>query len=99
MHNGGKKDLAAVVDFYSRGGDFPNPSKRMKELNLKADDQAALVDFLQNALTDCRVAREEAPFDHPSLVKVYRFWEDNQTAYMVMPYLQGVTLRPPHHSC
>ena len=39
----------------------------MKELNLKADDQAALVDFLQNALTDCRVAREEAPFDHPSL--------------------------------
>ncbi len=67
MHNGGKKDLAAVVDFYSRGGDFPNPSKRMKELNLKADDQAALVDFLQNALTDCRVAREEAPFDHPSL--------------------------------
>ena len=67
MHNGGKKDLAAVVDFYSRGGDFPNPSKRIKELNLKADDQAALVDFLQNALTDCRVAREEAPFDHPSL--------------------------------
>ena len=68
FHNGGKKDLAAVVDFYSRGGDFPNPSKRIKELNFKADDQAALVDFLENALTDCRVAREEAPFDHPSLV-------------------------------
>jgi len=38
-------------------------------------------------------ARLLARFDHPSLVKVYRFWEDNQTAYMVMPYLQGVTLR------
>ena len=38
-------------------------------------------------------ARLLARFDHPSLVKVYRFWEDNRTAYMVMPYLQGVTLR------
>ena len=38
-------------------------------------------------------ARLLARFDHPSLVKVYRFWEDNATAYMVMPYLQGTTLR------
>jgi serine/threonine protein kinase len=38
-------------------------------------------------------ARLLARFDHPSLVKVYRFWEDNATAYMVMPYLQGVNLR------
>ncbi|MEP6877137.1 MAG: serine/threonine-protein kinase [Burkholderiales bacterium] len=38
-------------------------------------------------------ARLLARFDHPSLVKVYRFWEDNSTAYMVMPYLQGVNLR------
>ena len=38
-------------------------------------------------------ARLLARFDHPSLVKVYRFWEDNGTAYMVMPYYQGVTLR------
>jgi len=38
-------------------------------------------------------ARLLAKFDHPSLVKVYRFWEDNATAYMVMPYLQGSTLR------
>jgi serine/threonine protein kinase len=38
-------------------------------------------------------ARLLARFDHPSLLKVYRFWEDNGTAYMVMPYLQGATLR------
>ena len=38
-------------------------------------------------------ARLLARFDHPSLVKVYRFWEDNATAYMVMPFLQGTTLR------
>ena len=34
-----------------------------------------------------------AHFDHPSLVKVYRFWEANGTAYMVMPYYQGVTVK------
>lgn len=34
-----------------------------------------------------------ASFDHPSLVKVYRFWEQNGTAYMVMPYYQGPTFK------
>ncbi|MEO7150509.1 MAG: serine/threonine-protein kinase [Burkholderiaceae bacterium] len=34
-----------------------------------------------------------AQFDHPSLVKVYRFWEANGTAYMVMPFYEGETLK------
>ena len=34
-----------------------------------------------------------ARFDHRSLLKVYRFWEANGTAYMLMPYLQGRTLK------
>ena len=38
-------------------------------------------------------ARLLARFDHPSLVKVYRFWEANGTAYMVMPLYEGVTLK------
>jgi serine/threonine protein kinase len=38
-------------------------------------------------------ARLLARFDHHSLVKVYRFWEANGTAYMVMPYYEGMTLR------
>jgi serine/threonine protein kinase len=38
-------------------------------------------------------ARMLALFDHPSLVKVYRFWEANGTAYMVMPYYEGQTLK------
>lgn len=38
-------------------------------------------------------ARMLAQFDHPALVKVYRFWEANGTAYMVMPYYQGITLK------
>lgn len=38
-------------------------------------------------------ARMLAQFDNPSLVKVYRFWEANGTAYMVMPFYEGVTLK------
>ncbi len=38
-------------------------------------------------------ARLLARFDHPSLLKVYRFWEDNGTAYMAMPRLVGNNLR------
>lgn len=38
-------------------------------------------------------ARLLAQFDHPALVKVYRFWEANGTAYMVMPYYEGLTLK------
>lgn len=38
-------------------------------------------------------ARVLARFDHPSLVRVYRFWEGNGTAFMVMPIVTGLTLR------
>jgi serine/threonine protein kinase len=38
-------------------------------------------------------ARLLARFDHPALVKVYRFWEENGTAYMAMPYYEGPTLK------
>jgi len=34
-----------------------------------------------------------ARFDHPSLIKVHRFWETNGTAYMAMPVLRGRTLK------
>ncbi len=36
-------------------------------------------------------ARLLAQFDHPSLLKVHRFWEAHGTAYMVMPYYAGIT--------
>ncbi len=31
-------------------------------------------------------ARLLAQFDHPSLLKVYRFWQERGTTYMVMPF-------------
>ena len=38
-------------------------------------------------------ARLLAHFDHPSLLKVLRFWEANGTAYMAMPVLRGHTVK------
>ncbi|CAN7204267.1 protein kinase domain-containing protein [Variovorax paradoxus] len=38
-------------------------------------------------------ARLLAQFDHPSLLKVYRFWQERGTTYMVMPFYRGDTLR------
>lgn len=48
--------------------------------------QRGLASFLHEA-------RVLAQFDDPVLVKIHRFWEQNATAYMVMPFYEGVTLR------
>lgn len=37
-------------------------------------------------------ARLLARFDHPALLKVFRYWEANGTAYMAMPFYDGSTL-------
>ena len=41
---------------------------------------------LESFLSEARLL---ASFDHPSLVKVHRFWRSNATAYMAMPYYPG----------
>ena len=38
-------------------------------------------------------ARLLAPFNHPALVRVHRFWKANGTAYMAMQYCPGQTLK------
>ncbi|MES3025911.1 MAG: protein kinase [Pseudomonadota bacterium] len=38
-------------------------------------------------------ARFLAQFDHPALVKVHRFWEQNRTAYTAMRYYDGRTIK------
>lgn len=53
-------------------------------------DQAAFVAGLRSFVAEARLL---AQFDHPSLVKVFRFWEAHDTAYMVMPLYGGMTLK------
>jgi len=78
FHNGGTLTLRQVVDFYARGGDFPETNRAerdplIRNLNIEADnrlddsDKTALVDFLL-ALTDERAKYERAPFDHPEVI-------------------------------
>lgn len=38
-------------------------------------------------------ARLLAQFDHPALIKVFRFWEENKTGYIAMRYYEGQTLK------
>lgn len=53
-------------------------------------DQPAFHAGLKSFVSEARLL---AQFDHPSLVKVFRFWEANHTAYMVMPLYSGMTFK------
>lgn len=77
FRNGGKLTLRQVVNLYSRGGDFPVTNAPHKDFHivkltedaqsrLTAGDRVALTAFLL-ALTDGRVAQEQAPFDRPEI--------------------------------
>jgi cytochrome c peroxidase len=72
FHTGSNPTLEHVVDFFDRGGDFANPERSadIMPLGLSRLDKLALVEFLKNALTDCRVEKSKAPFDHPELAVV-----------------------------
>lgn len=54
--------------------------------NHRATFEAGLRSFINEA-------KMLAKFSHPALLEVYRFWEGNGTAYMVMRYYKGRTLR------
>ncbi|MEY4427433.1 MAG: hypothetical protein RLZZ182_122 [Pseudomonadota bacterium] len=57
---------------------------------LRAEQHRAAFDLgLQSFVNEARLL---ARFDHPALVRVFRFWEAQGTAYMVMPCYEGATL-------
>jgi hypothetical protein len=73
FHNGSMSTLEQVVEFYTRGGNFPDNKELAAAMqpirNLAGNDKKRLelVDFLKS-LTDERVRNETAPFDHPQLM-------------------------------
>ena len=72
FHNGSANTLDQVVEFYTRGGNFPgNPElsaamQPIRNLRGNATKRSELVEFLKT-LTDERVRDQAAPFDHPEL--------------------------------
>jgi cytochrome c peroxidase len=75
MHNGGMRTLEEVVLFYARRADFFEENiddldpdvDGIGHVRGKQERVQALVDFMK-ALTDERVRRRCAPFDHPELI-------------------------------
>jgi cytochrome c peroxidase len=70
FHNGGLATLAEVFEFYHDHGFFENAgslASQFDDLNTSGGDRDKIVDFLTNALTDCRVEKRRAPFDGPAL--------------------------------
>jgi len=71
MHNGSFATLRQVVEFYNRGGNFcrlnlADLDPDISPIGFSDQEMGQLVSFLV-ALTDERVRRESAPFDHPEL--------------------------------
>jgi serine/threonine protein kinase len=66
---------------------------RGPEQQVSVRSQATASTFALGLRSFVNEARLLAQFNHPSLVKVHRFWEANDTAYMVMPRYRGRTLR------
>lgn len=66
---------------------------RGTDLSVSARSTADAQPFQTGLQSFIAEARLLARFDHPSLVKVYRFWEANHTAYMAMPLYEGITLK------
>ena len=66
---------------------------RDKALAVTVKSAADVSSFESGLRSFIAEARLLARFDHPSLVKVYRFWEANNTAYMAMPLYEGITLK------
>jgi len=89
FHNGSVATLMEVVDFYDRGGNFCDLNKRdldpdIQAIGLSETERARLVSFLI-ALTDTRVQREQAPFDHPSLRVPNGSFPDGSDAFIELP--------------
>lgn len=66
---------------------------RASGLQVSARSNADTQSYLSGLASFMAEARLLAQFDHPSLVKVYRVWEENNTAYMAMPLYSGITLK------
>ena len=70
--------------------DFARRSDNWNVVPRSAADAPTHAAGLQSFMREAQLL---AGFDHPSLVKVHRFWKANGTAYMVMPHYPGRTLK------
>lgn len=71
---------------------------RTTKMAVSVRSQKKLDTFTAGLKSFINEARMLAQFDSQALVKVHTFWEGNGTAYMVMPYYEGMTLKQALHT-
>jgi len=92
FHDGSVMTLEDMVDFYTRGGNFPAANINHLDFNMteigtlqnSPDKMAAVVAFMKT-LTDERVRNESAPFDHPELFIPNGHKPDGETEFIKIP--------------
>lgn len=77
----------AIKEYFP--GELAERTANLQLRSVAEEDEAVFRQGLASFINEAKIL---ARFDHPSLLKVYRFWEANGTAYMVMPYYEGPTL-------
>jgi serine/threonine protein kinase len=68
-------------------------ASRVSRRTVKIRSQEFAETFSAGLKSFINEARMLAQFKHPALVEVFRFWEENGTAYMAMPLYDGLTLK------
>ena len=79
------KRYVAIKEFFPQGSIRHNSTLRPDRTLSPADYNAVKAKFIDEAH---RLAR----FSHPSIVRVFGVFEENNTAYMVMEFLEGQSL-------
>jgi serine/threonine protein kinase len=66
---------------------------RIDGLTVTLKSESFAQDFETGKSSFINEARMLARFKHPALIEVFRFWEQNCTAYMATPFYDGCTLK------
>lgn len=82
------KQSVAIKELFPEGSGRHNGTL-YPPASLEGDDGQGFRDVIDGFIEE---ARTVAKLRHPGIVQVYHVFEENQTAYMVMEYLEGETL-------
>lgn len=80
------RSTVAIKEFYPTGSTRQGKMVRHPSAMTPEDYREARGKFIEEA-------RILSQFKHPGIVRVYSYFEENNTAYMVMEYLKGRTLQ------
>ena len=88
--------FAAIKEYFPAGAATRDADSRLRVVSRVKDDvyRWGLQRFLEEARFLCK-------FEHPNIVRVRDYFEENDTAYMVMDYVDGRSLRQrvDHEGC